>query len=146
MLNDQNFLRIAREIATGSKCVSTHVGALIVKDNRIISTGYNGTPAGYINCCDYWKGQYTPEHHDWSAAHEIHAEMNAVLWAARQGQKIEGATLYCTLEPCLNCAKHMVGAGIKRIVFASKYKHHYGDGVAEFMKENNAEIVQIELD
>lgn len=145
MLNDKNFLNIAREISTGSKCVSTHVWALIVKDNRIVSTGYNGTPSWYPNCHDYWKGEYTPEHHDWSADHEIHAEMNAVLWAARQGQKIEWWTLYCTLEPCLNCAKHIVWAGIKRIVFASKYKHN-DDGVKKFMDENNAILEQVEID
>lgn len=145
MLDDKVFLRIARDISTGSKCVSTHVGAVIVKDNRIVSTGYNGTPAGYINCYDYWDGKHTPEHHDWSAAHEIHAEMNAVLWAARKGNSIEWGTLYCTLEPCLNCAKHMVAAGITRIVYIDKYKHHYGDGVKQFMKENNALIEQIEL-
>lgn len=145
MLNDKNFLRMALEISKGSKCVSTHVWALIVKDNRIVSTGYNGTPSWYPNCHDYWKWEYTPEHHDWSAAHEIHAEMNAVLWAARQWQKIEWWTLYCTLEPCLNCAKHIVWAWIKRIVFANKYKHN-DDWVKKFMDENKAELEQVDME
>lgn len=145
MLDDKVFLRIAQDISTGSKCVSSHVWAVIVRDNRIISTWYNGTPAGYVNCRDYWKGKHTPEHHDWSAAHEIHAEMNAVLWAARQGQKIEWGTLYCTLEPCLNCAKHIVAAGIVKIVYIEKYKHHRWTAVEDFMKENNAIIEQVSI-
>lgn len=145
MLNDIVFLKIAREISSGSKCVSTHVWAIIVRDNRIVSTWYNGTPSWYVNCHDHWKWEYTPKHHDWSAAHEIHAEMNAVLWAARQGSPIEWWTMYCTLEPCLNCAKHIVWAWIKRIVFTNKYKHN-DDGVANFMKENNALLEHIEID
>jgi dCMP deaminase len=108
------------------------VGAVIVKDNRIISTWYNGTPAGYHNCDDHWNGDYTPAHHDWSAAYEIHAEMNAMLWAARKWNAIEWATRYCTLEPCLNCAKHLIWAWIEKVVFLDHYKHHYGDGVQEF--------------
>jgi len=65
MLDDKVFLRIAQDISTGSKCVSSHVWAVIVRDNRIISTWYNGTPAGYVNCRDYWKGKHTTEHHEW---------------------------------------------------------------------------------
>ena len=75
-------------------------GAVIVKDGRILSTGYNGTPSGYINCCDYWDNKYTKEHHEWSKLYEIHAEMNAIIWAAREGISIKDATIYVTLEPC----------------------------------------------
>lgn len=142
MLNDKNFLRMALEISKGSKCVSMHVWALIVKDNRIVSTGYNGTPAWYPNCHDYWKGAYTPEHHDWSAAHEIHGEMNAILWAARQWQKIEWWTVYCTHEPCLNCSKNIIWAGIKRIVFINKHKHN-DDELRKFIKDNHVTVEQV---
>ena len=96
MLNDTNFINIAKELATASKCVSKQVGAVIVKDGRILSTGYNGTPAGFINCCDHWNNEYTAEHHEWSKTYEIHAEMNAIIWAAREGISIEGATIYVT--------------------------------------------------
>ena len=64
MISDNNFINIAKEIATASKCVSKQVGAVIVKDGRILSTGYNGTPAGYTNCKDHWNGEYTKEHHE----------------------------------------------------------------------------------
>ena len=89
MLSDEIFLNIAKEIAKGSKCVSIHVGCVIEKNNRILSTGYNGTPSGYMNCHDHWKGEYTHEHHEWSIKYEIHAEMNALLWAARNGISVE---------------------------------------------------------
>ena len=117
MLNDKNFINIAKEIASASKCVSKQVGAVIVKNGRILSTGYNGTPSGYTNCCDYWNNQYTKEHHLWSKTYEIHAEMNAIIWAARKGISIEGATIYVTLEPCSECSKNLIASGIKRIVY-----------------------------
>ncbi|MDP2090865.1 MAG: deaminase [Candidatus Gracilibacteria bacterium] len=143
MLNDINFMNIAYEIATGSKCVSKHTGAVIVKENRILSTGYNGTPAGYINCCDYWKGEYTKDHHDWSYKYEIHAEMNALIWAARNGIKIEGATLYSTYQPCFDCTRAIIAAGIKRIVYKEKYKHYTGEEAEKFIKDCGGESIQI---
>ena len=79
MLSDKIFIKIANEIASASKCVSKQVGAVIVKDGRILSTGYNGTPPGYENCCDHWNNEYTSEHHEWSKTYEIHAEMNAIF-------------------------------------------------------------------
>ena len=66
MLSDKNFINIAKELATASKCVSKQVGAVIVKNGRILSTGYNGTPAGFINCNDHWDNEYTSDHHEWS--------------------------------------------------------------------------------
>ncbi len=144
MLTDKNFLAIAYEIASASKCVSRHTGAVIVKEGRIVSTGYNGTPAGYTNCRDHFKGEYTPEHHDWSYKYEIHAEMNAIVWAARNGIAIEGATMYCTYEPCFDCVRAIIAAGLKRIVFAEKYKHHTGNEVSDFVRENGAVIEQVE--
>jgi len=144
MLRDINFINIAYELATASKCVSRKTGAVIVKDGRIVSTWYNGTPAGYVNCCDYWNGEYTKEHHDWSYKYEIHAEMNAIVWAAREWIAVEGATIYCTYEPCFDCTRAIIAAGLKRIVFAEKYKHHSGTEVKDFVEENGATIVQLE--
>ncbi|MDD2871014.1 MAG: deaminase [Candidatus Gracilibacteria bacterium] len=143
MLKDINFINIAYEIATGSKCVSKHTGAVIVKENRILSTGYNGTPAGYINCDEYWKGEYTKDHHDWSYKYEIHAEMNALIWAARNGIKIEGATLYSTYQPCFDCTRAIIAAGIKKIVYKEKYKHYTGEEAEKFIKDCGCEIVQL---
>ena len=134
MLSDQNFINIAKEIATASKCVSKQVGAVIVKDGRVLSTGYNGTPAGFINCCDHWDGKYTKEHHDWSKTYEIHAEMNAIIWAARKGISIEGATLYCTTEPCEECTKNIAASGVSSIVFLDNYKHNTGGITTELLR------------
>ncbi len=142
MRDESIFLKISRDIATGSKCISTKVWAVIVRNNRIISTGYNGTPAGYINCNDYWKWEYTSDHHDWSAAHEIHAEMNAILWAARKWWSVEGATMYCTLEPCLNCTKNIMASGIERIVYIEQHKHNNSQEVEKFVRENGKIIEQ----
>jgi len=145
MLSDKNFINIATEIASASKCVSKQVGAVIVKDGRILSTGYNGTPAGYTNCCDHWEGEYTPQHHEWSKTYEIHAEMNAIIWAARKGISIEGATIYVTLEPCSECSKNLIASGIKRIVFLQEYEHTHSVVVSKFLKDNGVSIEKLEI-
>ncbi len=143
MLNDQSFINIAKEIALASKCVSKQVGAVRVKDGRILSTGYNGTPAGYQNCSDFWDGKYTKDHHDWSKTYEIHAEMNAIIWAARKGISIEGATIYVTLEPCSECSKNLIASGIKRIVYEKSYEHTNSQIISKFLEDNGVVIEQI---
>jgi len=143
MLSDKNFINIATEIASASKCVSKQVGAVIVKDGRILSTGYNGTPAGYQNCCDYWDGEYTSKHHEWSKTYEIHAEMNAIIWAAREGISINGATIYVTLEPCSECSKNLIASGIKRIVYAKEYEYTHSKIVSKFLKDNGVIIEKL---
>jgi len=143
MLNDRNFINIASEIAKASKCVSKQVGAVIVRDGRILSTGYNGTPSGFTNCCDHWEGKYTNEHHEWSKTYEIHAEMNAIIWAAREGIKIKDATIYVTLEPCSDCSKNIIASGIKRIVYDKSYEHTNSSVVTNFIEVNGVVIEQI---
>ena len=144
MLSDQNFLNIAKEISSASKCVSKQVGAVIVKDGRILSTGYNGTPPGFTNCSDHWDGEYTKEHHEWSKTYEIHAEMNAIIWAAREGISINGATIYVTLEPCSDCSKNIIASGIKRIVYDKSYEHTNSDVVTKFITDNNVKIEKLD--
>ncbi len=143
MLSDENFIKIAQEIASASKCVSKKVGAVIVKDGRILSTGYNGTPAGYINCCEYWDDKYTSSHHEWSKTYEIHAEMNAIIWAARKGISIEDSTIYVTLEPCSECSKNIIASGIKKIVYLKPYEHNHSAIISKFLKDNSVIIEQI---
>jgi dCMP deaminase len=143
MISDKNFLNIAKELSFASKCVSKQVGAVIVKDGRILSTGYNGTPAGYQNCSDFWDGKYTKDHHDWSKTYEIHAEMNAIIWAARKGISIEGATIYVTLEPCSECSKNLIASGIKRIVYEKSYEHTNSQIISKFLEDNGVKIEQI---
>lgn len=135
---------MAKELSTASKCVSKQVGAIIVKDGRILSTGYNGTPAGYINCSTHWDDKYTKDHHDWSIDYEIHAEMNAIVWAAREGIRIEGSTLYCTLEPCFQCSKNMIQAGIKKMVYRVGYEYNDTERLNEFIEKCGVEKIQIE--
>ncbi len=142
MIHDKIFINIATEIASASKCVSKQVGAVIVKEGRILSTGYNGTPAGFQNCCDYWDGNYTSEHHEWSKTYEIHAEMNAIIWAARKGISIEGATIYVTLEPCSECSKNLIASGIKRIVYEKAYEHTNSAVISKFIHDNGVTIEQ----
>jgi dCMP deaminase len=143
MLNDTNFINIAKELATASKCVSKQVGAVIVKDGRILSTGYNGTPAGFTNCNEHWNHEYTSEHHEWSKTYEIHAEMNAIIWAAREGISIEGATIYVTLEPCSECSKNVIASGIKRIVYDKPYEHTHSEVISKFIKDNGVIIEKL---
>ena len=145
MLSDKNFINIATELATASKCVSKQVGAVIVKNGRILSTGYNGTPAGYTNCSDYWGGKYTSEHHEWSKTYEIHAEMNAIIWAAKEGISIDGATIYVTLEPCSECSKNLIASGIKRIVYKTSYEHTHSAVISKFIKDNGVSIEKLNI-
>lgn len=124
------YLKMCAELSDLSKCVKHRVGAMIVKDSRVISTGVNGTPAGYENCCEHFAlhsmddEKSSDEHREWSSIYELHSEMNALLHAAKHGLSVNGATVYCTLEPCFNCLKHMIGAGIKEIYYANKHKHN----------------------
>jgi dCMP deaminase len=122
---DVIFLNIAEEISNFSNCVSHKVGCVLVKEGRILSTGYNGTPKGYVNCKDvfpnYNKESDRAQHHTWSNKRELHVEMNMLLWAARNGITIENSTLYSTLQPCFECSKNISNSGIKRIVFRYAY-------------------------
>jgi dCMP deaminase len=136
-------MNIAKEIASASKCVSKQVGAVIVKDGRILSTGYNGTPAGFINCCDHWNGVHTKDHHDWSKIYEIHAEMNAIIWAAKKGISIDGASIFVTLEPCSECSKNLIASGIKNIFFLNSYSHTDSSVISKFINDNDVSIFKL---
>lgn len=133
---DSIFLNIAEEISQMSKCVSIKVGGVLVRDGRIISTGWNGTPPGFINCCDKFlnlvEGKLLPidreEHHKWSEKYEIHSEVNCIVHAAKNGIKTEGTIMYCSHQPCHDCLKTLIPAGIKEIVYRHPYdKAGYND-------------------
>lgn len=114
---DEYFMDIARAVATRATCSRRMVGAIIVKDKRILSTGYNGAPAG-LRHCDHRGGADLSGGH---CARSTHAEQNAIVQAARHGIGIDGATMYCTDHPCLTCAKLLINAGIARVVYAQAY-------------------------
>ena len=127
---DRAFLDMCLSLAGLSKCVSHQVACLIVKDNRIVSSGINGTASGMVNCCDRFNPKkYDKRAHDeFTDAFEFHAEENAVLYAAKIGISIDGATAYCTLEPCFPCLKKLHGAGVRRIVYAETKVHRTDKG------------------
>lgn len=121
----KKYLDIANSVANLSKCVKYKVGTVIVKNNKIISTGVNGTPKGFINCCDHFHDKdmtdktNRTEHTNWSTVYEAHSEINAIINAKTD---LTNAVLYCTLEPCFNCLKAIVSTGIKDIYFNISYK------------------------
>ncbi|MCM1093308.1 MAG: dCMP deaminase family protein [Bacteroides sp.] len=111
---DKRYLRMARIWAENSYCQRRKVGALLVKDQMIISDGYNGTPAGFENICEDEAGVTKP--------YVLHAEANAITKIARSGNSSQGSTLYITASPCLECSKLIIQAGIKRVVFNDLYR------------------------
>lgn len=132
-LLDQRYLRMARIWAENSYCQRRKVGALIVKDKMIISDGYNGTPSGFPNVCEDAEGL--------TKAYVLHAEANAITKIARSGNNSDGATLYVTDAPCIECAKLIIQAGIKRVIYARSYR--LTDGI-DLLKEADIEVQQIE--
>ncbi len=131
---DRSYLEMARVWAKNSYCKRRQVGALLVKDRSIISDGYNGTPSGFENEC---------EENDVTKAYVLHAEANAITKVAKSNNSSDGATLYITASPCVECAKLIIQAGIKRVVFADHY--HNTDGVA-LLKRAGISIEQISID
>ena len=124
---DKRFMELTEMVATWSSCyqVNRHVGAIIVKDKRVMTTGYNGAPAGVRSCVQ--KGECLRRKLDIPSGtkHElcfaVHAEQNAIIQAARSGISLIGATLYCTHQPCVICAKMIINAGIERVVYKDGY-------------------------
>ncbi len=130
---DQRYLRMARIWAENSYCTRRQVGALVVKDKRIISDGYNGTPSGFENVCEDENGLTKP--------YVLHAEANAITKLARSHNSSEGATIYITASPCIECAKLLIQAGIKRVVYGEKYRLE--DGL-NLLRKAGIETIYIE--
>jgi dCMP deaminase len=132
-LLDQRYLEMAAVWARNSYCRRRQVGALLVKGKMIISDGYNGTPSGFENICEDEMNQTKP--------YVLHAEANAITKVAKSNNSSDGATLYVTSSPCLECAKLIIQAGIKRVVFTESYRVE--DGV-NLLKRAGIEIKQVE--
>ena len=128
---DRRFMELTETIATWSSCYQTnrHVGAVIVKDKRVLATGYNGAPTGVKSCEE--KGECLrkklniPSGTKHELCFAVHAEQNAIAQAAKLGINIEGATLYCTHQPCVICAKIIINAGISRVVYKEGYPDEF---------------------
>lgn len=140
---DEYFIEIASVVAKRSTCMRNRVGAVIVRDKRIISTGYNGAPSNMQHCLDLGciREQQNIES---GTRHEkcraVHAEQNAIIQAALHGVVTEGATLYCTHQPCILCAKMIINAKIKRVVYVTPYPDN--DAI-DFFKDAGVEVVQM---
>lgn len=113
-LLDKRYLRMAHIWAENSYCIRRKVGALLVKDGTIISDGFNGTPSGFENICE--------DENNASKPYVLHAEANAITKIARSSQNSDGATLYVTASPCIDCAKLIIQSGIRRVVYGEKYR------------------------
>jgi len=129
---DLRYIQMARVWAKNSYCKRRQVGALIVKDRMIISDGYNGTPSGFENECEDENGQSKP--------YVLHAEANAITKVAKSNNSSQGATLYITDSPCMDCAKLIIQAGIVRVVYGDEYR--ITDGI-ELLEKAGIEIVKI---
>lgn len=159
---DRLYMRMAFVWSENSYAIRRKVGALIVKDNSIISDGYNGTPSGFPNVCEYsidekfQPSNKIPEHHqrsilqnNYEQGHDIatypyvlHAESNAIAKLARSNNSSLGATLYVTDEPCLECSKIIIQAGIRRVIYSRPYRLHQG---VRLLKRANIEVKQINV-
>ena len=130
---DRRYLRMARIWAENSYCKRRQAGALIVKDKSIISDGYNGTPSGFENICEDEQGV--------TKKYVLHAEANAITKVAASTNNCSGATVYVTASPCIECAKLIIQAGIKRVVYSEEY--HLRDGV-ELLQHAGVEVLFLE--
>lgn len=133
-LLDRRYLRMARIWAENSYCKRRQVGALVVKDHTIISDGYNGTPSGFQNVC---------EENDKTFPYVLHAEANAITKLARSNNNSDGATLYVTAAPCIECAKLIIQAGIRRVIYGEEYR--LADGLS-LLRQAGIEATHIQLE
>ena len=132
---DRRYMRTASIWAENPYCQRRQVGALIVKDKMIISDGYNGTPSGFENVCE--------DENNVTKPYVLHAEANAITKIARSNNSSNGATMYVTASPCIECSKLIIQAGIKRVVYSEKYRLE--DGI-ELLKRAGIEVVFISMD
>jgi len=130
---DKAYLRMAKTWSELSHCQRKQVGAIIVKDGMIISDGYNGTPSGFENVCE--------DEDNKTKDYVLHAEANAITKVAKSGNSSDGATLYVTTSPCVECSKLIIQSGIKRVVFSNKYRIETG---LDILKQVGVELVFIE--
>lgn len=147
---DIDFLRIATIMSEHSTCMRKQVGVVIVKNGRIISTGYNGTPSGVTQCNEYFKSadllkpDFMDKHGKFSSNFEVHAEQNAIAELSKNEVSGVGATLYTTLATCSMCAKLVVAAGIKRVVYAEEYDRDMSG--PELLRKCGIEVIHLPLE
>ena len=142
---DEIYMELAENLAKRSHCVKAKVGAVLTKDTRIISLGYNGPPAGTHNCDIEWPATGCPRDSKGSCSLALHAEQNAILYAAKSNVSIEGSTLYVTLSPCISCARVIYTLGIKKVYYLNSYAEYKGipsDEGVDFLRKFGVEVAR----
>ncbi len=142
---DDIYMDLADKLALRSHCVRAQVGAVLTKDTRIVSLGYNGPPAGTHNCDEEWPGEGCSKDSKGSCSLALHAEQNAILYAVKNNMSIEGTTLYVTLSPCIACARVIYSTGIRKVFFRNSYAEYKKiptDEGVEFLRKFGVEVIR----
>ncbi len=142
---DIRFMELTEQVGTWASCIRRKVGAVIVRDKRVMTTGYNGAPTGILSCIERGKCLRI-ENNIQSGTHAelcyaAHAEQNAIIQAAKYGVNIDGSTLYCTHQPCVICAKMIINAGIRRVVYKEGYPDEFS---MQLFREAGTQIEKFE--
>lgn len=144
---DDIYMGLAQSLAKRSHCVKLKVGAVIAKDTRIVSLGYNGPPAGTHNCDVEWPEEGCERSSKGSCSLALHSEENAILYAAKNKVSLEGATLYVTLSPCLPCARMIFTSGIHKVLYLDSYKDYKQiekDEGVDFLRKFGVEVAKFQ--
>jgi dCMP deaminase len=144
---DDIFMELAVNLGARSHCVKRHVGAVLAKDTRIISIGYNGPPPGTHNCDIEWPEVGCARDSKGSCSLALHAEQNAILYAVQNGTSIQGSTLYVTLSPCIACARIIYSMKIRKVIYLNSYAEYKGlasDEGVDFLKKFGVEVEKYE--
>ena len=144
---DDIYMELAENLAKRSHCVKAKVGAVLTKDTRIISVGYNGPPAGTHNCDTEYPSQGCPRDSKGSCSLALHAEQNAILYASKNNVSIQDCTLYVTLSPCIACARVIFTIGIKKVYYINSYADFKGlpsDEGVDFLRKFGVEVLKYE--
>lgn len=141
---DDIYMELAQKLALRSHCVKAQVGAVLTKETRIVSLGYNGPPAGTHNCDEVWPVEGCPRDSKGSCSLALHAEQNAILYASKNNVGIDGTTLYVTLSPCIACARVIYTTGIKKVFYKNSYAEFKGlnsDEGVDFLRRFGVEVI-----
>ena len=142
---DEIYMDLASNLAERSHCVKIKVGAVLTKDTRIVSLGYNGPPAGTYNCDVEFPSTGCPRDSKGSCSLALHAEQNAIIYASKNNVPLETCSIYVTLAPCLSCARIIFASGIKKVIYLNSYAEYKGlptDEGLDFLKQFGVEVVK----
>lgn len=143
---DEIYMQLAEKLALRSHCVKAQVGAVLTKDTRIVSLGYNGPPAGTHNCDEVWPDTGCPRDSKGSCSLALHAEQNAILYATRNNVALQDTTLYVTLSPCIACARVIFTIGIKKVFYKHSYaefKNLPSDEGVDFLRRFGVDVIRV---